>query len=77
MPPCCAPCVAPFVRTKGACCLPTHMVGQATSFTKVAKDPLNVKIYSKVADEVNSATNMAQFQRFCDQKQDNNIVGLC
>ena len=45
MPPCCAPCVAPFVRTKGAFCLPTHMVGQATSFTKVAEDPLNAKIY--------------------------------
>jgi hypothetical protein len=39
MPPFCFSCVAQFVSTKDAFSLPTHMVWQAASFTKVAGDP--------------------------------------
>ena len=45
MPPFCSYCVAQFVSTKDAFSLPTHIVWQAASFTKVAEDPLNRKIY--------------------------------
>jgi len=46
MPPFCSYCVAQFVSTKEAFSLPTHIVRQAASFTKVAGDPLNSQIYT-------------------------------
>ncbi len=38
MPPFCSHCVAQFLSTKGAFCLPIPIVWQAASFTKVAED---------------------------------------
>ena len=40
MPPFCSQCVEQFVSTKGAFCLPTHIVWQAARFTKPAEDPI-------------------------------------
>jgi hypothetical protein len=40
MPPFYSHCVEQFVSTKGAFCLPTHIVWQAARFTKPAEDPI-------------------------------------
>lgn len=34
------------IREKDAFSLPTHIVWQAASFTKVAEDPLTLKVYT-------------------------------
>jgi hypothetical protein len=57
MPPFCFYCVAQFVSTKDAFSLPTHIVWQAASFTKVAGDPLISQIYTLSAATIQNVVS--------------------
>lgn len=65
MPPCCSHCVVQFVSTKGACCLPTHIVWQATCFTKVAEDPNLHTIHTGISAWRFTAGEQIVAESFC------------